>query len=149
MEFEKLIADFAERHNVADLTVKDGITALSIDDILVSIVSSGNMLILSAELGERPAEGAAEFAELLLEANLLNQAFFAKNPDAENYIVVRRLPLPLLDGEAFDVALEAFVNQVEEWRRLLADFRPAAEASAERSEAEEATSYDSNDFLRV
>jgi len=62
---------------------------------------------------------------------------------------VRRLSLLLLDDEAFDDALEAFVNQVEEWRRLLADFRPAAESGAVRTEEEEGLSFGSNDFLRV
>ena len=44
---------------------------------------------------------------------------------------MRRLALPTLDSDAFDAALESLVNQAETWRRLLADFRPAAEAAAE------------------
>ncbi len=44
---------------------------------------------------------------------------------------MRRLALPTLDSDAFDAALESLVNQAETWRRLLADFRPAAKAAAE------------------
>ena len=53
-----------------------------------------------------------------------------------------------LDGEAFDSALEAFVNQTETWRRLLADYRPAAKAAAERSAAEN-PSFGSTGFMQV
>ena len=151
MEFNELIASFAMRHNVADLVVKDGTTALDIDGIVVNIVSEEDMLIFTSDIGEPPAEGIAVFANLLLEANLQSEAFFAKLPDAETYIVVRRLLLSSLDDVAFDVALEAFVHQTETWRRLLVDFRPAAQSSDERVEAESLSlpSFGSNRFLQV
>ena len=60
---------------------------------------------------------------------------------------MRRLALPALDGEAFDAALEALVNQAETWRRLLADFRPAAKAAAEA--AAESPSFGAGGFLSV
>ena len=63
-------------------------------------------------------------------------AFFAKAPEGETYVAVRRLALPTLDSDAFDAALEALVNQAETWRRLLADFRPAAKAAAEAAAEE-------------
>ena len=149
MEFNELIANFATRHNVPDLEVQDGVTALNIDEILVSIVSLGDVLTISADIGEQPTEGAEVFANILLEANLRSDAFFARNPENENYIIVRRLSLLLLDDNAFDDALESLVNQVEVWRRLLADFRPVAKAKAEHAEEEEPPSFDSNGFLRV
>ena len=129
MEFNELIADFAKRHNVEDLVATDGAAALDIDGIIVTIVGGGDVLNLSAEIGEPPAEGAAVFANLLLEANIRPDVFFAKIPDPGPYVAVRRIPLALVDDDVFDSALESFVNTVETWRRLLADFRPAAKAA--------------------
>jgi hypothetical protein len=131
MDFNELIASFAERHGIADLAAEDNAAALDIDGIVVTLVAAGDALSVSADIGEPPAEGRADFAELLLEASLQSDAFFAKAPERGNYVVVRRLALPALDPDAFDVALEALVNQAETWRRLLADFRPAAKAAAE------------------
>ncbi len=148
MEFNELIAGFATRYNVADLAAKDGTATLEIDGTIVSIVAKENELTFTAEIGEPPAEGAALFANVLLEANLQSEAFFAKSPDAATYLIVRRLSLLTIDEVAFDVALETFVNQTETWRSLLADFRPAAEAATERDEAE-SPSFGTTGFIQV
>ena len=148
MEFNELIADFADRHSVADLVVVDSAASLDIDGIIVTIVAKYETLTLSAEIGEPPVEGNAAFADLLLEANLQSGTYFAKAPGQGPYFAVRRLPLALLDGNAFDSALEAFVNNAETWRRLLADFRPVAKAAAEQSDGER-PSFGSSEFMQV
>ena len=148
MEFDELISDFAVRHKVENLVAIDGAAALDIDGIIVTIVSKGELLTFSAEIGEPPAEGAATFANLLLEANMASGAFFAKAPDPGPYVIVHRLSLPTVDAAAFDAALETFVNQAETWRRLLADFRPAAKAAAERAKSE-GPSFGSDAFMPV
>lgn len=147
MEFEKLISDFAERHGIANLAAEDNAAALDVDGIVVTLVTVGDVLSVSAEIGEPPAEGKAGFSELMLEANLQSEAFFAKEPERGAYILVRRLPLQTLDAESFDSSLEALVNLAETWRRLLADFRPVAKAAAERTE--EAPQFGANDFVQV
>ena len=148
MEFNDLIADFATRHKVDNLVAIDGAAALDIDGIIVTIVANEDVLTFSAEIGEPPAEGAAAFADILLEANLNSEAFFAKAPKSEAYILVRRLSLASLDGRAFDDSLAAFVNLAETWCRLLSDFRPVAKAAAERA-AKESPSFGSTDFMQV
>ena len=147
MEFEKLISDFAERHSIANLAAENNAAALEVDGIVVTLVTVGDVLSVSAEIGEPPAEGKAGFSELMLEANLQSEAFFAKEPERGAYILVRRLPLQTLDAESFDSSLEALVNLAETWRRLLADFRPVAKAAAERTE--EAPQFGANDFVQV
>ena len=148
MEFNELIADFGSRHKVENLVVVDGAAALDIDGIIITIVANGDLLTLSAEIGEPPAEGAFAFANLLLEANLHPGVFFAKAPEPGPYIAVRRFSLQLIDGDSFDAALEEFVNNAETWRRLLADFRPIAKASAEHAEAEK-PSFGATSFMQV
>ena len=44
MDFNELIADFAVRHGVEDLTVTDNAAALDIDGITVLLVSNGEVL---------------------------------------------------------------------------------------------------------
>ena len=147
MDFPKLISDFAARHGIANLAAEDSAAALDVDGIVVTLVAAGDALSVSADIGEPPAEGRAEFAELLLEANLQSDAFFAKEPEGGAYILVRRLSLPALDAEAFDAALEALVNLAETWRRLLADFRPVAKAAAEHGG--EAPHFGASGFVQV
>ena len=148
MEFNDLIADFATRHQVENLVAVDSAAALDIDGIIVTIVAKDDELIFSAEIGAPPAEGAASFSDLLLEANMQSGAVFAKTPESGEYILVRRLSLATTDDDAFDAALEVFVNQAETWRRLLADFRPVAKAVAERLENEK-VSFGMTDFMRA
>ena len=147
MEFKELIAEFAERHGIANLAAEDNASALDIDGIVVTLVAAGEVLSVSADIGEPPADGRAAFAELLLEANLQSDAFFAKESENGVYIVVRRLPLSTLNAESFDAALEALVNLAETWRRLLADFRPVAKAAAER--ADEEPQFGASGFVQV
>ena len=147
MEFEKLISDFAERHSIANLAAENNAAALEVDGIVVMLVAAGDALSVSAEIGEPPSEGRAEFAELMLEANLQSGAFFATEPESGAYVLVRRLQLPALDAESFDAALEELVNLSETWRRLLADFRPVAKAAAEKVEG--APGFGTNGFMQV
>ena len=148
MDFNELVADFASRHGVGDLAVVDGAAAFDIDGITVLLVSNEELLTISAEVGEPPAEGAAAFANLLLEANMQSDFCFAKAAESGNYIVMRRIALASLDATSFDQLLEAIVNYAETWRRLLADFRPAAKAAAEIEESE-SPSFGSSGFMQV
>ena len=148
MEFNELVADFSERHGVSGMTAEDGAAALEIDGITVMMIASADDLMLSAEIGEPPAEGVAVFANLLLEASLQSESYFAKTPDSGSYVLVRRLSLPSIDADAFDAALESLVNQAETWRRMLADFRPVAQAAAEHAE-EESQSFGTSGFMQV
>ena len=147
MDFQELISDFATRHGIGNLAAEDSAAALDVDGIVVTLVGAGDVLSLSAEIGEPPSEGRAEFAELLLEASLQSDAFFAKAPEKGAYILVRRLLLPTLDAASFDAAFEAFVNMAETWCKLLSDFRPVAKAAAEH--VEEAPNFGTHGFMQV
>ena len=144
MEFQQLIADFAERHGIANLAAEDNAVALEVDGIVIMLVAVGDTLSISAGIGEPPSEGRAE---LMLEANLQSEAFFAKEPESGAYVLVRRFSLTTLDSNSFDAALEALVNLAETWRRLLADFRPVARSAAEG--ADEAPQFGATGFVQV
>lgn len=131
MEFEKLITDFATRHSVEGFVAEDNAAALDIDGFVITIVAVGGTVMFSAAIGDPPTDGRADFADMLLEANLELDCTFAKSRESGKYVLVRRIALDTLDGTAFDNALEALVNQAETWSRLLEDFRPAAAKAAE------------------
>ena len=108
------------------------------------VMSSEEVRAIGAE--QVPYFRTPEFSAVMLENEKLVLKF-AKAPEGGTYVAVRRLALPMLEDEAFDAALEALVNQAETWRRLLADFRPAAKAAAE--EAAEAPSFGTGGLLSV
>ena len=151
MEFSELIRAFAERFGIADLDADDGSAMLEIDGMEVTIAAddSGRAIAVAGSIGNPPPENAAAFAELLLQANhdLLGAegCGFAQNGANGAYILVLRLPQEGLDLDAFCKALDSFVNKVETWRGLLADFRPAAQA-ASAAEAE-AKANVTSDFI--
>ena len=147
MDFQQLVSDFAGRHGIADLAARDDAAALDIDGIAITLAASGDTLLVSANIGEPPSCGRAEFAGLMLETNLRSEAFFAKEPESGSYMLVRRLALPALEAEDFDAALESLVNMAETWRRMLADFRPIAKAAAEQDM--EAPRFGAGGFVQV
>ena len=144
MEFKELIDAFAKRHGIAGLVPEDDGVSLDIDGIIVAVVAVGGEVVLSAEIGEPPVEGRAEFADAMLEASLESVAFFAKSAQSGRYMLVRRLSLLSLDDDAFDKAIESLVNTAEVWRKMLDDFRPAAESAEAGS-----PSFGESGFMQV
>ena len=147
MEFTELISDFAKRHAVEGLDAMDGEAGLDIDGIPITLVADGTFLIVIAEIGEPPVEGRADFADVLLEANLESIDYFAKTRESGKYVLVRRIALAALDSDSFDATLEAIANSAETWRELLEDFRPAASQAA--AEAAEPPAFGTGGFMQV
>ena len=158
MEFSDLINGFAERFRVADLDASDGSAMLEIDGMEITIVADdpGDALVVAGVIGDPPPENAAAFAELLLQTNhdLLGTegCGFAQNQESGAYVLVLRLAQDGLDIDAFCKTLDSFVNKVESWRKLLADFRPAAQAAAEagaEAKKEAASGFIGGGFMPV
>ena len=147
MDFKELISDFSKRHALEDLEVENNTVSIDVDGITITFVTDGDVLSAVAEIGEPPVEGKANFADLLLAANFNADTVFAKMQERNTYVLIQRLPLAGLDGAAFDKALEELVNQTEDWRNLLAEFRPAAEAA--EAAKNEAPAIGLTGFLRV
>ena len=148
MEFEELVETFSKRHGIADLAPEDDGISIEIDGIVVSAVGVGGEVTIAAEIGEPPAEGGSEFANVMLEANMESVMFFAKSVETGKYMLLRRLGMFALDADAFDNAIESLVNTAEIWRKMLDDFRPAAKVAAEKADAE-TPSFGSASFMQV
>ena len=136
MEFSELINGFAARFGINDLDAGDGSAMLEIDGMEITIVADdpGQSIVVAGVIGDPPPENSSAFADVLLQANhdLLGAegCGFAQNGVNGSYVLVRRIAQKDLDLDSFCAALDSFVNKVETWRRLLADFRPAAQAAA-------------------
>ena len=157
MTFEELIAAFAARYGIEGLEAGDGAAALDVDGMEVGILYDGpaDAVTLCAEIGEPPATAEDRFGGVMLQANFLfrgtDGATLAQDPDTEAFAIVRALELPGLDPDAFSEAVERFVNQLERWKRLLADFRPAMLQTAKQEEPGDpgiAMQFEQN-FLKV
>ena len=148
MEFNELIDAFAKRHGIADLVPEDDGISLDIDGIVVAVVALGGEVVLSAEIGEPPVEGRAEFTDVMLEASMESVAFFAKSAQTGKYMLLRRLNLLALDDASFDNAIESLVNTAEVWRKMLDDFRPAVKAATESADAG-SPSFGASGFMQV
>ena len=148
VEFKELVDAFAKRHGIADLVPEDDGISLDIDGIVVAVVALGGEVVLSAEIGEPPVEGRAEFADVMLEASMESVAFFAKSAQTGKYMLLRRLNLLALDDAAFDNAIESLVNTAEVWRKMLDDFRPAVKAATESADAG-SPSFGASGFMQV
>ena len=136
MAFDDLIKEFASKSGMAGLEAQDGAAAVDIDGMRVALLHDrdSDAVLILGEVGAPPPEAEGRFAALLLQANHLFRrtggATFAQNPETRSYVLMRAMPLPTLDAETLSAALEAFVNTLERWRRLLADYRPSEENAA-------------------
>ena len=148
MEFKELIEEFAKRYNIEGLNTEDGISILDIDGITVTLVNVEEIqFVATAEIGEPPAEGKADFAEMLLAYNMQSQAFFAKNENTGKYMAIRRMELATLDADKLETELENLLNLAETWRKLLEDFRPMAKDAAAAEQEEQ--SMDTFGYMQV
>jgi hypothetical protein len=157
MEFKELLQGFGDRYDIEDMVAEgDESVALKIDDMVLELVhdSIGQNIFLRGTFGAPPLEGELLFAQMLLKTNYLqlgtDKPMVAQNPETNAYVLNRAISLRGLDLDTFCSNVEHFVNQLEDWVKLLADYRPAMEEMKSReSEEKKVTSLNSGDFIRV
>ena len=135
MTFEELMEE-AGRTLGVDLLAHDGTTQLEIDGMAVSVLEMPELeaVVLNGVIGEPPPQGLAALHRAMLEANFnfagTAGATLAVDPDDGALTLTRLAPLPLLDTTKFLALLERFVNVLETWRTIVADYRPDESAPA-------------------
>ena len=139
MTFDELMGEVGKRLGI-ELVTHDGATQLEVDGMAVSILemSALDSVILNGVIGEPPPQGLEPLHKAMLEANYnfagTAGATLAVNPEDGTLTLTRLVPSVRLDAEALLSALESFVNVLETWRKILADYRPDM-ASAPSSDA--------------
>ena len=140
MELEELMSAFAETLGIDGIEVRDGVCAMTIDDIPMEFTetSDGVAVVGVAVIGEPPPDKREAFYEMLLHANTqlygTQGVALTKLPDTGEIALIGGLPFKGLEMKEFCEDLDAFVSKAEEWREAVANFRPAAEEAAVRDE---------------
>ena len=155
MELKELISAFAAKLGIEGLAAEDGVCALEIDGIPLQLAEmpDGKALVATAVVGLPPPEKTEAFLDLLLEAN--TETFgpqdraLGKVRDTGDVVLQWRIPTRDVELDGFCTGLEAFVNQVEQWRLALENFRPAAEEAAARDEEAPAMGLPASGFISV
>ena len=136
MTFDELVRAAGEKLGV-ELVTYDGMTQVTIDDMAISVseIAELDSVVLNGALGEPPPQGLAALYRAMLEANYgfagTAGATLSVNPANGELTLTRLAPLALLDADGFLALLESFVNVLEAWRTLVADYCPApAEVAA-------------------
>ena len=140
MELKELMSAFAEQLGIEGIEVKDGVCAMTIDDIPMEFTESpdGLAVVGVAVVGEPPPDKREAFYEMLLQANTqlygTQGIALGKSPDTGEIMLIGGLPFKGLELQEFCKDLDEFVSKAEEWREALENFRPAAEEAAVRDE---------------
>lgn len=134
MNMREIADGLSAKFGIEDLAVEDGEVALEIDEMPILLSEGkGAAIVMTGFVGDAPAEGGEAFANLLLEGTMglmdSKSSALARNPETGAYALVQRVAQDGLTFDAFSNALAEFVDQLETWRTMLADFRPAAAAA--------------------
>lgn len=157
MEFNDLLSALGEKIGIDLKADEEGTVNLAVDNmsVVLQAVPELDKLLLYGEVGDPPPEGADRLAEAMLQSNYLFQgtggATLSQDADSGSYFLCQYEVLSLLDSEKFEKLLESFVNTLESWRRLVADYGPVAaeQAQARIEESNEVSSMQSSGFLQV
>lgn len=139
MDFSELMQQFGAKIGLEGL-VPDGDNTCRIDIDGMSVSFMGHLesdtVVTWAEVSEPPPEGVTLLFRVLMEAMFMGQgtggAAFSVEPESGKIYLHRVDPLAVMDVDAFCTMLEKFVNVLEQWRKIIADFRPVA-AEVEKS----------------
>lgn len=149
MEIESLIATLGSHIGLELKLDENGSCSLMVDEmcVLIQDVSEAHAVGFWGKIGQPPPENPAKLYQLMLEANHLFRATagstISKDPESGDFYLCRLLDLRSLDAEDFLSSLERFVNTLESWQRLLADYRPELQG-----EADEMSESDTG-FIRI
>lgn len=133
MELAELVRDFGGRVGIDLVLDENGTCTVSVDgmDIMIQDVSEAYSVGLYGKIGVPPPEGLRQLYEMMLNANHLfratSGATISRDPESGDFYLCRLLDTRVLDPETFFSAIEKFVNTLETWQKVIADYRPAAE----------------------
>ena len=133
MELAELVGEFGERIGLDLKPDENGTCALAVDGMNITIqdVSEAYAVGLWGRIGAPPPEGLRQLYEMMLDANHLfratSGATISRDPESGDFYLCRLLDLRVLDSESFFSALEKFVNTLEVWQKVIADYRPVAD----------------------
>lgn len=140
MELSEIMAAFAADIGLDGLEPDaDGVFHLSVDDMSIKFaeIKGTRQLVTFAEVGEPPPGCRDNLYRVLMEAMFMgratNGAMFSVPEGGETICLQRLDGLESLKLDDFKATLEAFVNDLERWKKFVAEFQDiATEIAADR-----------------
>ena len=149
MELKEMMAAFAAEIGLGRLEPDaDGVFHLGVDEMSIALAEDRNtrQLVTFAEVGEPPSGCRDRLYRVLMEAMFMgratNGAMFAVPEGGETICLQRFDALATLDYDGFKAMLEAFVNDLERWRKFVAEFQDVADAIDADKEQEAAALHE-------
>ncbi len=135
MTFTELMEAFGKSIGAELPPLEDGSVMLEIDDMPVVIqeIAALNAVVMMAPIGTPPPENQEPLLTALLNANHLflgtGGGTLSRDPESGMFCLCRILPLVAIEIDAFTAAMESFMNVMETWKKLIADYRPTIAAT--------------------
>ncbi len=155
MLYTELMSGLATESGLVGLAPdENGVVSLDIDGMVVIITEagSGSALVIRGDAGELPPEGQEGLRKMLLEGNLAMSTTtgesFGSDSQSGRVFLLARESISSITLPDFIRRLESFINALESWRRVIADFRQAADAKQASGESPTNEST-SGGFMRV
>lgn len=158
MDLKDIITAFAAENGLEGLTADaEGAYHIGIDDMVVSFSETGNRdeFVTWAEVAVPQQEGRERLYRALMEAMFLGQgtggATFSLERESGEICLHRIDNSAQMDLNLFKEKLEKFVNILEQWRKLMADFAPVAHEieEAARNSEQETRQFGLGGFMQV
>ena len=157
MEFREIIRGFGEKLGIDGLSPDEtNACHVDIDDMTVSFMENPETatVVTWAEICEPPENGEGLLYRVLMESMFMGRgtagSSFSVESESGKIFLHRVDSTAALDLDSFCAMLETFVNTLERWRAMIADFRPVVETVREAdAEAAQMTGYGVNGFMQV
>ncbi len=136
MTFLELLEGFGKAIGAELPPPENGSVMMEVDDMPVVIqeVAALNAVVMMAPIGMPPPENQEQLLTALLNANHLfagtGGGTLSRDPESGMFCLCRLLPLVALEIETFTSAMESFLNVMETWKKLIADYRPTVTTDA-------------------
>ena len=154
MNTKELMADFARRLGIEGFEGDSLSFEADALAVTVSHIDEIAALVLVGDIGEPPPERLEGLYRTLLSANHLfsgtGGSTLAFDDDSGRITLCRTLPLALVDADSLYADVERFVNTAEAWRKIVTDYRGAAEtAASQEADVADSPSFPVGDFMQV
>ena len=141
MDFKELIETLGEKTGIGKGLELDEENRCLIEfdgmGVLMQGIDEAHAATFLAQVGEPPPDRQERLYRALLEANHAFGGTFGAtlslDPASGLVCLCKTLDTAAMDGERFCGELEAFLNALEDWRTVLADYRAASPEAEDES----------------
>jgi len=142
MEIKELIGSLGDRIGIQLALDADGACSFEADGLVVTLnhFPEINSLALTGDVGEPPPEKLESLYKAMLEANCAFAgtagATLSLDSASGRFSLCRALPLATLGADSLYAAVEGFVNTLDAWHKIVANYRAPAEGQSAGVESE-------------